>query len=307
MRLNEVRKIISENIEHFYFKHTVNNNNTYTLSDTVSTIDAIENLSQLPFLLPSIEKVRACSNIYTSRMKAINVSAGEFNIFNDAVKDLHSQCEIILSLAKDSAPSMSDQNICVNVHKTSNLSDVRKLIENLDDAFSKITNLTNYKGSVRFAGFESGSDWINLLVDGAKLLPLVYILIDASYKVVNDYYNIKLIQQRYRGAIIQNEVNENLKSTIKDMTSVIIAKLHDDKKVNIEPEEIERLVLCTTSLSSMIIDGNKVLPSLTAPQEHQSKLKESSAQLESQLKELKLLEAPSSEPESSPTPDEPIA
>ena len=137
-------------------------------------------------------------------------------------------------------------------------------------------------------------------------MSLLLILINAAYIVAKDFYNLKLISQKYRGAFIQNNVNEDLSKLLKEMCSQSISNLKDREKLDLTPEETERSALTMIKLATTIIDGNKVLASLAAPQEQQSQLKEAASQITSQMKDLNLLAAPESDPQQVSTNSESI-
>jgi hypothetical protein len=291
MRLSEIRKIVLQNFNVLdSLVITQNNNGTSTIDDISIVVDAIENLSNhLPILDTTINQLRSISSIYNARNPSIIVSAGESQAFSRILTEFINQCKVIIDLADTVIPPMKEEMICINLLQTTNLSDVKNLVTDLEEAFSQISNLTNYKGTVRFAGFEAGSDWINLAIEGANYLPFVYILVDAAYRVARDYNNLKLLQQRYQGAFIQNEVNGNLSKVLKGMANKVIQDLQDKKEINIVPDETARVALTLANISKTIIEGNKVLASLTAPSDYQSQLVNSSNMISTQLKDLKLL------------------
>lgn len=307
MRLSEIRKIILDNMNQLELIKNPNGTGSTSITNVVDVVNAIQNLSVLPFLSPTINALKTHSNLYTSRSQPITASNNDVMNFERLSQELFRQCETIVALSNSVLPPTNEQLICIQLSETANISDVKKLITSLDEAFSQISNLKNYEGSVKFGGFESGSDWINLVVEGSAYIPLIYLLLNASYRIANDYYNIKLMQQRYKGAIIQNESNEELRSMLKTMSSAVINQLKDTEQIKVEPEETERLVLWTTKIASAIADGNKVLASLTAPAKQQTQLNQSAAEITSKLEELKLLTSPSDNTDSETAYNDPIA
>ena len=309
MRLSEIKKIILDNISALELKHTQQNNGHTTVQNLPQAIDAVENLKQLSFLESSINKLQVYKNIYTTRTTSASIPTNEFEPFRIAHQEFYNQCLTILSLAEFAAPHQIENMVCIKLLETANISDVKNLVINLDDAFSQISNLTNYKGSVRFAGFESGTDWINLIVDGKEYIVLIYLLIKTGYSIAQDYINFKLLNQRYSAALIQNQVDKDLKDVVKAMSSEVVKKLIGSENLDIVPDEIERLVHATAKIATIIVDGNKVVASLTAPPEKQSQLLSCVKQITAPLEELKRLASPEnssnqiSEPEEPTTPN----
>lgn len=305
MRLSEIRKIILENIDNLSITHSSPNNNQVTIQNITKTVNALENLSQLTFLSKRIDGLRNMEEIYTARTSTILVAYSDFDVFNRRLTEFRTQCETIIDLAASTISPMNENTICVKLVETSNISDVKKLLLNLDEAFSQISNLTNYKGSAKFAGFESGTNWIYLVIDGSKYVALVYLLIRCAYQIALDYNNYKLLQQRYQGAFIQNQSDEAIKDVISSMASRLTKEIDDSEKLEFVQDEINRFTHATTKLANILVEGNKVVASLTAPPEQQSKLAQSAKQISSQLNELKLLTSPENTSEQVPINDEP--
>lgn len=301
MRLSEVRKIILENINQlkYDFERPPEKSGIVKIKNISTTINAIENLSQLSFLCSSIEKVKALEYIYTARMPLIIVSDRDNDIFKKALEELHAQCSTIVSLVDLTIKPIEGNIISIELAETTNISDVKKLITNLDEAFSQISNLTNYKGTVRFAGLESGSSLINLFVDTVKesgYLVLVLTMIKIAYSAVQDY---KIYDQRYKGMLIQNQANQAKADLLSAMVSSFTRQTIEKEDWKLEPEELGRFIEATIKLGKSIDDGNKITALLTAPTEKQSELGKEIKQVSTQLEKLKLLSPPENIPEQS--------
>jgi len=308
VRLREIRKIILENIDQLtYSAEAPNTNNGQTAIHNIAiAVDAIERLSQLTFLTPSIDRLRSLGNIYNSRMPIISVPTGESDNFKRTLAEFREQCSNIIVLVNEVTPPIEEETISIKLLETANISDVKKLVVALDEITSQTSNLPNVEGYVRFAGFESGTDWIVLSITGAALAKFLNLIIEGAYSIANCYIAIKTAKQKCSGLEKIDEAIGDVGLVLKALCQREVEKINNDNNYKFDPDNISRVSNVMKGMVGVIADGNTIVPSLNSPAESQNKIGNYNSYITSQLQELKRLASPESIPEQIPTNDEPV-
>jgi|GEM_PF-2686303 len=306
MRLSEIRKIILENIDLLtYTAGAPNTSNGQTAIHNIAiAVDAIERLSQLTFLTPSIDRLRSLGNIYNSRMPTISVPTGESQNFDKILTEFREQCSNIIALANEVTPPIEEETISIKLLETANISDVKKLVVALDEITSQTSNLPNIEGSARFAGFESGTDWIILSVTGAALAKFLNLIIEGAYSIANCYVAVKTAKQKCSGLEKMDEAIGDVGLVLKALCQREVEKINNDNNYKFDPDNIGRVSNVMKGMVGVIADGNTIVPSLNSPADLQNKIGNYNNYITSQLQDLKRLASPESVPEQIPTNDE---
>lgn len=299
MRLSEINKIVTNNIEALTLASENIGNGAFRVGNIIKISDAVNNLSCIKCLEPAILSVKSHESIYSSRIAQINIQQGDLVSFQNSLMSLRAQCETIQRLALSILPPEQDNTLCVKVSNTTNVSDLLKLIQNLEIAFSQASGLEKYNGHIKFSGVEAGSSWIYFVVDNAECLGLLCLLTKVAYKVVRDYIQLKKLNETYRAMKIINDASSTLESILKDFSKTRIETLLNSPDLELKPDEVERAILCATKLAETIYTGNKITALLPVKPEEKEKLDALSERVE---EDLKMLPPPSQERESVPDP-----
>lgn len=291
MRLSEIRKIILENIDQLTYNAEApnNNNGLTTVNNIATTVDAIEKISKLTFLTPSVNKLRGFSTVYNARTPSIAVPTGESENFKRALIDFREQCNNIITLANEVTPPIEEETISIKLLESANISDVKKLIVSLDEITSQTSNLPNIDGHVRFAGFESGTDWIVLSVTGAALAKFLNLIIEGAYSIANCYIAIKTAKQKCSSIEKIDQGLGDVGLVLKALCQSEVEKINNDNNYKFDPDNIIRVSNVMKGMVGVIADGNTVVPSLNAPTETQNKIGTYNNCITSQLQDLNLL------------------
>lgn len=308
MRLSEIRKIILENIEKLSYgvSGAPNHPGHVSIVNIPPVIDAIEKLSQLKFLNTSIVKLKSYNNIYTARTPSIITPNADNEAFQRLLTEFKEQCNNIIALANEVTPPIEEETISIKLLETANIGDIKKLVVALDEITSQISNLPDIEGTVRFAGFESGTDWIIISITGTALAKFLNLIIEGAYSVANCYIAIKTAKQKCSGIEKANEAIGDVGVLLKALCQSEVEKIQNNNNYEFDPENIIRISNVMKGMVGVIADGNTVVPSLKAPIETQNKIENSSKYITNQLQNLNLLASPESVPEQVPANDEPI-
>ena len=303
LRLSEIRKIIEENLPNINIETKPIDNSKITIINIFNSIDAIKNLSVLPFFKDATNNVIQFTEISASRLPQTIISTPTYGNFNTAVSELIRLCETILNMIDSIQSKQPDNLICIKMSDNIiNISEIKQLTDNLNDTFKNVIGLKKYPGEIKFYGVESGTNWIDFIITGAPFIPLIYGLIQVAYEAANDFYQAKILKQKYQATVIQNNIDEENSKVLSSINRTILSKQQEDGTLDVDTEELNRLILASTALSQSIIDGNKVLLSIEAPKEKQNNLISSAKQLETNLEDIKRLQSPPKE-----SPDEPAS
>lgn len=302
MRLSEIHKTIEENINYLKFEQeSIHNNSAYIIKNYLSAIQAIDNLSIIPSLLPTIKKLQSIKSIYTSHTPECRITADEMSQFNKEVLNLKLQCKVISDLFLSISQPMQENTICIKLGGIREIQNLNDNISDLSFILNTISSNKSSKGTIKFSGVEAGSEWFYFIIEGAICLKVISSITDSAYNIIGKILSIRKTFLEIKKLKLDIEIsaeNTSNKKRDKDDIAEIINKLCDQEvdklttflKLELSPEYKTKFIESLKRLIKLIENGTEVHPSLTAPKKTHDLISEKLTAIESQLKDVKLLQ-----------------
>lgn len=307
MRLSEIRQIIKENMDSL--SSSVQNRSPdgkfAEINDVLATMNAVENLGEIPSfeeLTWRIQGISEAASVKSNEKALIPFRAADN--FCSLVAKLKNECRIVLSLADSILPQTEENLICIRLSKDiRDIADLKKLVDLLEKAFQLTSGIKNYPGRASFAGVESGTNWLNLVIDTAEYAGLLYLIIQTAYEAVRDFYTLEGLKKKHEAIDALRNVTDSSSSLVSELNKSILSKKRVDGSLDVSHEEFTSLCKASQIFSQIVMDGSKILLSIEAPKEKQDTILSVAQQVDSAIGEAKQLEARTKADDNSGSPD----
>lgn len=296
MRLNEVRKIIEENIGLLNFSSDSYgaDGTRRVVKNIPPVLTGIDNLKLIPSLVNAIKDLENISTIPSIRTTdTIIVTTTETQQFESALSSLKLQCTAILNLANSILPPMDENTMCIKLPKDADLQTVGTIANDFSSFFSIILATKNPKteGSVKFIGVEAGSAWLYVKITGV-VVSLIKIFTDVTYNIFDKYITAKKNMLELEQLGIKTDALADVEKVLHAFCEREVKRINDEESLNLDGEAFGKHVREIEKLVKILEMGTQIHPALTAPAKQQEDVIKRIERLEYQLKDTQLLQSP---------------
>lgn len=167
MRLRDLKQLLLDNIEKLEFEYKNISIREVEISGFQKAVNAVNNLKDLKFLDDEINELTQLENIYYDKSihDRIKVDSDSFNSFHDLIKDIKIKCTAVLEAIDQAIPDQQSHSISVKLPDYKNLDQLSKFFSKLNKSLEQAIVNDKIKGSVTIQNFDSGSLWVELLLD----------------------------------------------------------------------------------------------------------------------------------------------
>lgn len=270
-----MKQILRDNIDHLEYKEQeTSNNNVFILKGTQRVVQTIDDLKQLNFLTSEIAQLKSLKNIYYSRVEPdeIQVSRDVAQRFRKVIDETYTKTIAVLDAIDQAIPDQEENSISIRLPDYTDLEQLQKFFNKLNHSLGRALNIDEVNGSIKIQNFDSGSLWIELVINGgAKAMGLVGSLIGTAIIVSKEIRKAKLMQLQIESLQIKNDTMKDMQSAMSKQLKVIVEaetkNLLNEQKIRCEPEDLERMKNSVETLAGLIFEGTRIQPSLNAPDE----------------------------------------
>lgn len=296
MRLNEVRKIIEENIGFLNFSSDSygGDGSRRVVKNIPSILTGIDNLKSIPSLVNTIKDLENISTIPSIRTTdTVIVTSTETQQFESRLSSLRLQCTAILNLANSILQPMDENTICIKLPEETDLKTVGTIANDFSSFFTIIlaTKSPKTEGTFKFAGVEAGSAWLYITITGA-VIPLIVQFTNAAYNAFDKYVATKKNMLQLQQLGIETTAKADIGNVLHALCEHEINRINEQESLGLDNESFKKHVHEMGKLVKLLETGTQIHPSLTAPAKEQEAVIKRIERLESQLKDTQLLQSP---------------
>lgn len=271
MRLRSIENFLIQQRKFLHFEVQSEGSN-YILKGVPKAIDAIENLREFDFLLPSIKKLESVEEIYTSRLDTIKVSKAYYELFNQRFKHLHNVIEACIQLIQTSVSVESKNSIAVKLPDFKNLDNLSTFTSKLNQILNQLLSADDFNANIELKNFDSGSIWYEIALNSLPAVGLVGSAVWSAAVIRKKIIEGNIMLENLRTLKIKNEGIEDIKNSLKiqldNLIKVEANNLIEEQNLkSADPEYPQRVMFCIHELAKMLNEGTEIHHSLMAPEE----------------------------------------
>ncbi len=247
----------------------------YDLENLPALLQLLDSIAPLEFIAQDLDKLQrnvlciarrsqkfCCldSDVRNALVYRMNTIKGKLEVACDIFESVHCDC-------------FDDTRVGFDVKLPPNLSlDVmEQCVHTLDQIFSTCPILRNQDGTIEFAGFDKGSDWLTFIIHGgaaAALLQALAALIDKAVIIRSHILTTRAQTEQLRTLKLKNDILESMVNGFKEIETALVEKetanLAQDYDIN-DPEDMERLRHSTQSLADLMSKGLEIYAAVGSP------------------------------------------
>lgn len=269
-----MKQILNNNIDDLEYAEREVNSSTFILNGTQKVIKAVEELKQLNFLTTEINELMSLENIYYSKSEKdeIRVDHPSARKFKEIVSEIYTKSIAVLDAIDQAIPNQKENSISIKLPDYSDLDQLQKFFNKLNNSLDKALKIEQIKGSVTIQNFDSGSLWVELVINGGtKAISFVGSLTYAAVVLSKKVKENKLMQANIDSLNIRNESMKDLQSALKKQIDAITEaetkNLLGEQKIQCDNEDLERMKHSVKTLAELITEGTQIKHALNAPEE----------------------------------------
>ena len=260
---------------------------TKTIKNLHDVNEHLHKLENYDVFISDIQKLKNTGKCYYVTYPNAELSDSDYRIYTEAIRSIKEKLIMLSYLYNVTGSKLEDKTLCFSFPtEHNNLNVFKNFTSDISKALNQIANIPNFKGSIKFKGVESGSDWLYFTIEGTDLFAAITLLIPIIKAVVID--SIKAYK-----VIKEAELISNSNLTLNKIQQKLFKKYFADEETfnQLSPEDIERLVNSSVQIASQISNGAKTEIALLNEAKSDTEQNIEKA-LESCVDELKLLVQP---------------
>lgn len=274
MRLRTIKHRIEEILPELEVNATKRNSSppTFQLTnpeDLKYAVAEIEELGLVPNLLSELQN----QSFYSFNGDNLIIQQQEYNILNKSIPQL----KIILESTAESIENAQNHEIdselviSIRIPEISDFEELEKISSKLTKIFSQTLLSDEIEGGFKIIGFDSGSNWIDILATSTAIVQTIGGLAWSGAVVFKKLQEGLLVQQKVREMKISNNAIEEVVEKSKEGVNEIAEKeaqfIYDKYFSGKDPEQIARIKMALKEIADLYNKGGTIKPSLEASEE----------------------------------------
>ncbi|MBL3644021.1 hypothetical protein JMN23_16835 [Bacillus sp. RHFB] len=317
MRLREMKDLLEKNIDKLYVAQVDAGSHNYELLEYRTFIDAVDELSVLNYLNEEINSLKNYRHVYFNKSSVPNiiVDGNTLNNVKTIIDKIRDKSKAVYEAIDQALPNQNEHSVSIMLPPAyEKLDEVTEFFEELEKALK--LGLKN--DTIKVQAFDSGSFWVELIVNNQDTLGFLGSIITAATTGVKIYLENKRTKQHISSLSpdpeISNTLDEQVTALMKQRLESFIkaeaATLSDQyPERNIDTEYLVHIEKSILTMVKLLGEGTKVIPALNAPKEavEQFPGEEVSKEIENQVAKFltqqnqKQIESSKEEPDSEET------
>lgn len=295
MRLRTLKFEIEEIIPKLVITASKRNSSppTHQLQNSEQLKKAVFALEQLD-LLPSLTDELKKQSFYNFNGETLIIQQQELNVLNKIVPQVKS---ILVATSKSIEQAQNYEidtklTISIKIPDIADFEELEKISSKLTKIFSQTLLSDEIEGGFRIIGFDSGSNWIDILATSTAIVQTIGGLAWSGAVVFKKLQEGLLIQQKVREMKISNnaieEIVEKSKEDVNEVAEKEAQYVYEKYFSGKNPEQIARIKMALKEIADLYKQGGTIKPSLEASDEVTDEFPEISElpSIESRIKKI---------------------
>lgn len=274
MRLRTIKHIIQEILPELEVLAGKRNSSppTYQLNnpeDLKNAILEIEDLGLMPDMLTELQN----QSFYSFNGANLIIQQQEFNILNKNIPQLKAILEGTAESIEMAQNHEIDSSLIVSIKipDIADFQELEKVSSKLTKIFSQTLLTDEIEGGFQIIGFDSGSNWIDILATSTAIVQTIGGLAWSGAVVFKKLQEGLLVQQKVREMKISNNAIEEVVEKSKEGVNEIAEKeaqfIYNKYFSGKDPEQIARIKMALKEIADLYNQGGTIKPSLEASEE----------------------------------------
>ncbi|MGN7409394.1 hypothetical protein [Sporosarcina sp. SAFN-010] len=273
MRLREIKKILEENIFNLEIKYKRDaQKGTNEITDVHKIYVSVMNLAEFNFLEEEIKKLENIPSVFNNKNDKIIVEDSTFRHFESIVNNIIMKVKAVIFAIRDAIPEQSQNSVSIKLPNSIDLVKVSDSIKKINNILSQ-SLVGKYKSTVKLQNFDSGSNWIEVVLQNTDAVVLFGSIVKHTLSYVREeYMQWRITKSKIDNTNIEQSAKElvlkALEDTIKTQARLHAKVITEEFEITANQQEYENgLTHSIQALAELIHEGAEVHTALNAPLE----------------------------------------
>jgi len=273
MRLREIKQILEENVD----KLKVNNSSDvggakYEITNFQDLYVAIRNIEQLAFIEEDIAHLDKMTSIFHDKSAKVIIDGTGLKNLNEIIKVIKLKVDTVIMAIDVALPEQNPNSVSIKLPSYTDLSMVSDFIKEIDTILN-LTLVDQYKGNVKLQNFDTGSNWIEIILQNKDAVIFLGAIVGCTIKFMqSSYLQWKQTEHTINALNTNEEAKQLILKSLGDTVN-FQAQSHASalmKDFNIESSHQEyhtELSYSIQKLAELMSHGTQIHTALNAPEE----------------------------------------
>ncbi|KQL36247.1 hypothetical protein AN960_16630 [Bacillus sp. FJAT-25509] len=271
MRLREIKQILEENVN-FLRAEYKEINGKYEILAFQEIYKAIRNLENLGFLKEDIEYLESMDTIFHDKSQRVIVDGTGLTTFATKIDIINLKVVAVINAIKEALPEQDQNSISIKLPMYTELKEVSIFMKEIDMILNQ-TFINEYKSSIKLQNFDSGSNWIEIILENKEAIIFMGGLVNSAINFLKSSYlswkqtshTIKMLETEDNARqLILKALEENIKMQAQSHASALMKDFNIDES---HQEYHTNLSHSIQKLAELLSKGTEVHTALNAPEE----------------------------------------
>ena len=271
MRLRTLKYEIEQILPNLEIKANKRNSQpvTHQLINTEQLKNAILAVDQLD-LFPDLINELKTQSFYSFNGDNLIIEQQEINVLNKIVPQLKTILKAIAKSIERAQNHEIDKSLTISIRipNVSDFEELEKISSKLTKIFSQTLLTDEIEGGFKVIGFDSGSNWIDILATSTAIVQTIGGLAWSGAVVFKKLQEGLLVQQKVREMKISNNAIEEIVEKSKEEVNEVAEKeaqyVYGKYFSGKSPEQIARIKMAIKEIADLYKQGGTIKPSLEA-------------------------------------------
>lgn len=277
MRLRDIYQLINEHAIKLDIGHAdlKNQPKIVKLTNIQQVIHALKTLETTGILKSKFEKIKSIEAFYLSPHESISFPRAQAEHLIQNITNLRQELMVIRTIIPEIIPSQNELSLSIKLPTIDDLDELSGIIKKLDTVFKQLLVNKYVKGHVKLQNFDTGSNWIEVLMSSLTALNIIAYIIYIAIQLKREQIKNKELIEVARNRKITNDMLENLNkqlcsnlNTFSD--NYIKSVMKRAGAPDNDKEYFERIKYCINEITSLIDKGFQFFPASKSPNEIKS-------------------------------------
>lgn len=266
MRLQVIRKILELYKDDLNVRTVAQGTTNYRVFDIQNAINTVKEIEKTGVLKQEIQAIKDLPAIYETPLDSIVIDNSTTNQINASFTNIRNQANTLFQALTDFMEEETEDTVLFKIPERNNLKEISDILEHLQLALEQLLVNDYINGKVEFAGFQSGSSWIKILVGSTLALSFLGGIVDLVFNFRNDQLNFEAKEKMIEDLDIQlaakNEALDAIRKEKEVLFNSYLQSLKESADIPDDNEFNERIKYSINQLQELMDAGLEVHPSL---------------------------------------------
>lgn len=244
---------------------------SFNLTKVPQLIGTLKQISEIGFYKKEVEDLLSIA-VFKQTKEQVIINQKDYSLIFPRIAYIKEGLIHLTALLDEVIETQKPETISIKLPKVNNLSDLEKVIKDLNQIFSQTILHKKIKGSIEIKNFDSGSLWLEIFVGCSAALQLIAGLVWSGSVIYKKMQEGHIFNEYAKSIKIKNESIKDIQEKQKEMLDLVVKAETENiynnfyKEKEIDNEQMARLNNSLKLMADLIHRGTEIHTALSSPE-----------------------------------------